>query len=372
VEIAEAECCAHILEHGAPFVAPFEVRISGPSMATLSELGRRASQVLRQSAGVRNVRDNYGHRVVKLVAEVNEPVARRIGVDQSLVADQLRYRLDGLVASHMREGDERIEITMRLPPSSRQDVADLDAVYFKPIPDASLIPFAAVARLVPKWEAASIWRRDGQRTLSVLAYPKFGRTAAQVSREFLPQLMMLQQQLPTGYTMELGGENEQRHEAESGLLKNAVYAVFVIMLLLMIEFRSLRLTLMILALLPLSLGGAMPGLFLTGWPLNFMAIMGILILFGVVVNDAVVLVDGFEKRRRAGQPLADLVVAGTIERSRHVVITTVTTVAGFLPLALSPSLLWPPLAIVIIGGLSLATLVTLVAIPAAYVILRPS
>jgi multidrug efflux pump subunit AcrB len=364
-----AECCVHILEHGAPFVAPFEVRISGPSITTLRELGRRATDEVKEAPGVRNVRNNYGNEALKLTAQVNEPVAVRIGMDQSMVADQLRYRLDGLVVGQLREDDERIEISLRLPLSGRGDAADLNSIYFKPTPASKAIPFAAVAKLVPRWEAASIYRRDGQRTLSVLAYPDFGLTPAEVSRNFAPRLASLSKRFPPGYSLQLGGENEQRNEAETNLLKNAVYAVFVILLLLMIEFHSFRLSLIILALLPLSLGGAMPALFLTGWPLNFMALMGIMILFGVVVNDAVVLVDGYEKRRRAGEAVATLVVAGTLERSRHVVITTFTTIAGFLPLALSPSLLWPPLALVVIGGLAVATLITLLAIPAAYALL---
>jgi len=144
----------------------------------------------------------------------------------------------------------------------------------------------------------------------------------------------------------------------------------LILLLLIAEFRSFRLAGMILTIIPLSLGGTMLGLWMTGWPLNFMAIMGMMILIGIVVNDAVILVDGYERRRRRGQALRERVLEGTLERTRHVVITTVTTIAGFLPLALSPSLLWPPLAIAIIGGLSVATLLTLITIPAAYVCLQ--
>jgi len=366
--VAGAECCVHILEHGAPFVAPFEIRISGPSLATLRELGRRAADQLQRTPGVRNVRTNFGSDTLKLVAQVNEPVARQIGLDQTTVADELRYRLDGLAAGHLREDDERIEIAVRLPAAARKDVTDLSSIYFKPRADAP-IPFSAAAAVVPTWEASSIYRRDGERTLSVLAYPQFGFTPAEVSKRFSPWLATLQQGLPPGYGLQLGGENEQRHEAESHLLGNAIYAIFPIVLLLMIEFRSLRLTVLILAVVPLALGGAMMGLFLTGWPLNFMAMMGMIMLIGVVVNDALILVDGFQRRRKAGEPITELVVAGTLERSRHVVITTVTTIAGFLPLALSPSLLWPPLAIVIIGGLFLATLITLVGIPAAYVLL---
>jgi len=229
---------------------------------------------------------------------------------------------------------------VRLPVAMRRGIADLASVYFKPSAEAGLIPLSAVARVRPKWEAASIYRRDGQRTLSVLAYPEFGRTPAQVAAGFTGALAALARDFPPGYHLVVGGENEQRHEAESGLLSKAVYAVCVIVLLLVAEFHSLRLTALILAVIPLSLGGTMLALWLTGWPLNFMAIMGMMMLIGVVVNDAVILVDGFEQRRGGQQPTAELVVAGTLERTRHVVITTVTTIAGFLPLALSPSLLW--------------------------------
>ena len=369
-QIADAHCVAHILEHGAPFVAPFEVRISGPAITTLEELGRRVSRRLEETEGVRNVRMNYGRPSLKLIAQVNEPAARHLGLDQQTVADQLRYRIDGLPASFLREGDEQIGIHVRLPAEDRNDVLDLNSIYFQPPQPLPPLPFAAVATWKASWEPGSIYRRDGQRTLSVLGYPQFGLTAAQVSTRFDMQLQQLARQLPAGYALELGGENEQRQQAESNLMGRAIYAVFPVLLLLLAEFRSLRLALLILAVVPLSLAGVMLGLFVTGWPLNFMAIMGMIMLIGVVVNDALILVDGFERRRELGQTVSEAAVHGTLERSRHVVITTVTTIAGFFPLAVSPSLLWPPLAIAIIVGLACATTITLVAVPAAYVVLR--
>ena len=368
MRISDADCVVHILEHGAPFTAPFEVRVSGSAIPALREAGRRVTSLLSETPGVRNIRSDYGNDSMKLVVQVNEPIARRMAIDQRKVADQLRQRVDGLVASHFREGDELLPINVRLPAMARASVTDLDRMYFKPDRSGEAIPFAAVATLETEWEPASIYRRDGLRTLSILAYPQFGLTAAQVSGRVEDRIHRLDRSLPEGYTLELGGESEQRREAESNLLGGAVYAGFPILLLLIAEFRSLRISLMILCLVPLSLAGVMLGLFVTGWPLNFMAIMGMMMLFGIVINDALILVDGFEARRAAGQPIRELVVAGTMERSRHIVITTATTIAGFLPLALSPSLLWPPLAIAIIGGLSVATLLTLIAIPAAYVV----
>ena len=370
--IAGAQCVVHILEHGAPFVAPFEVRISGPSLETLDELGRRAAVTLAATSGVREIRDNYGTEALQLIAQVNEPVARSFGIDQTSVADELRFRLDGLVASHLQEGDERIGINVRLAGAARDDVADLNAVYFKPTPAANWIPFSAVATLEPSWQASSIYRRDGQRTLTVLAYPDFGLTAAQVSTQFAPRLAALAASLPAGYRLELGGESEQRHEAEHNLLRKSVYTICLFILLLTIEFRSFRLSGLILAVIPLSLAGTMLALWVTAWPLNFMAIMGMMMLIGVMVNDAVILVDGYERRRTAGEAVRALVVDGTLERTPHVIVTSVTTIAGFLPLALSPSPLWPPLAIAIIGGLTTSTLLCLVGVPAAYVLLRHS
>ncbi len=360
----------HILEHGAPFVAPFEVRITGPNVETLQELGRRASAVLARTPGVRNVRDNYGNEALQLIAQVNEPVARAIGIDQGTVADELRYRLDGLVASHLQEGDERIDIRVRLASGQRDDIADLNAVYFKPTAEAPLIPFSSVATLTPSWQAASIYRRDGQRTLSVLAYPEFGLTAAQVSKRFAPELAHLAASLPPGYDLVFGGESEQRHEAESNLRDKAIYTFCLIILLLMAQFHSFLVAGLILAVIPLSLGGAMVGLWLTGYPLNFMAIMGMMMLVGVMVTNAIILVEGYERRRDAGEPMRQLVIEGTHERTLHVVVTSVNTIAGFVPLALSHSPLWPPLAIAIIGGLSMSTVICLVALPAGYLLLR--
>jgi multidrug efflux pump subunit AcrB len=365
-----AHCVVHILEHGAPFVAPFEVRITGPNLETLQELGRRAGTMLAATPGVRNVRDNFGNEALQLVAQVNEPVARTIGIDQGTVADELRYRLDGLVASHLQEADERIDIRVRLADAQRDDIADLNAVYFKPSGDAPLIPFSSVATLEPSWEAASIYRRDGQRALSVLAYPGFGLTAAQVSEQFEPKLQQMAATLPPGYHLELGGENEQRHEAESNLRNRSIYTFCIIILLLVAQFHSFGLAALILAVIPMSLGGAMAGLWLTGYPLNFMAIMGMMMLVGVMVTNAIILVERYEQLRDTGKPMREIVIEGTHERTLHVVVTSVNTIAGFIPLALSHSPLWPPLAIAIIGGLTMSTVICLVALPAGYLLLR--
>jgi multidrug efflux pump subunit AcrB len=369
-QVSEAHYVVHVLEHGAPFVAPFEVRISGPSLEVLEELGRRATSILAATPGVRNIRNNFGNQALELVADVNEPVARRIGIDQGTVADELRHRIDGLVASQIQEGDERIDINVRLAGAQRDDIADLNAVYFKPTPSAPLIPFSSVATLSPRWKAASIYRRDSERTLSVLAYPQFGLTAAQVSRNFEPQLTALASTLPPDYRLELGGESEQRHDAESNLRNKTIYTFCIIILLLVLEFHSLRLAGLILAIVPLSIGGAMVGLWLTGWPLNFMAIMGMTMLAGMLVTNAVILVDGYERRREAGEAMPQLVIEGTQERSLHVVVTTANTITGFIPLAISASPLWPPMAIAMIGGLSTSVLVCFVLVPAAYTLLR--
>jgi multidrug efflux pump subunit AcrB len=226
-----------------------------------------------------------------------------------------------------------------------------------------------VASLRPDWQTASIYRRDGQRTLSVLAYPEFGSTAADVSKRFLPGLRALGASLPAGYTLELGGENEQRREAETNLAKNAVYGLLIVLMLVMAEFRSLRLTGLIGGVVVCSVSGGLLALWLTRWPLNFMAMMGMAMHAGVADNDATVLIDGLERRRRAGEPLVDLVLDGTRERIRHVIITS-TSIGGYLPMALSSSLLWPPLAIVMIGGLAFSTILTLVVVPAAYLLLQ--
>jgi len=369
-QVPGAHCCVHILEHGAPLQAPFEIRIRGESIVSLREIGRRVTVLLRSTPGVRNVRTNYGNTAPRLIAEVNEPVARYAGIDQLQVTYALRSRFDGLNAGFLQDADERFDILVRLAPERRRDVNSLSSLYFTPENTDAFVPYTSVATTEIEWEDFSIYRRDGTRTLSVLAYPDFGLTAAQVAGRFRQKIASLEKTLASNYEIDLGGENEQRVEAERNLLAGGVYTFFLVVLLLVAEFRSLSLTAIILAVIPLSMAGALVALVLTGWPLNFMALMGMLMLMGVVVNDTVILLDGLERPCDESQNLADRVVKGAIERSRHIVITTVTTIAGFLPLAFTRSLLWPPLAIAIIGGLIMATMLTLFAVPAAYYWLR--
>lgn len=341
-------------------------RISGHDEATLKSLGERIKLALRQVPGVMAVRDDWDNRVPKLDVLIDQRKARRLGVTSEDVATSLGARFTGIDVSMLRDGDTLVPLVVRGSQAERQRPEDVVNTLIYPATGAAPVPLSAVARVSLGSEPSVLRRRDLARTLTVEARSE-GQTAQQVVERLAPRIAALE--LPPGYRIELGAEIEEAAEANAALRQYLPLAGVAMLILFVWQFGSFRKLALILAITPFVSIGVAPALTIAGEPLGFMANFGLLSLAGIIVNNAVLLLERIEAELHAGRNSREAIIAAAVQRLRPIVMTKLTFVAGLVPLLLFGGPLWSGMAVTIIGGLSLGTLVTLGLVPVLYELL---
>ncbi|MDR6230765.1 multidrug efflux pump [Pseudomonas sp. SORGH_AS199] len=337
-------------------------RLSGPDETVLRQLGANLADLLAAVPGTRDIQDDWGPRLLRYQVEVDPARARAAGLDRRDLAQALQLAGDGLSGAQLRDGQYPVEIAARSTPRG----GDPSTLLVYPQGGATPLPLAAVARIELASEAGVKVRRNLQRTLTVSARNP-GMTAATLVATLAPQLPTLQ--LPPGYRLELGGESEDSAAANDALLRYLPLAAVAMLLLFLWQFDSWRKVLIIVASIPFILIGVALALWLSGHPFGFMATFGLLSLAGIIVNNAVLLLERIEAERQAGKPLVLALLDAAGERLRPIIMTKLTCILGLIPLMLFAGPLWTGMAISMIGGLALGTLVTLGLIPVLYALL---
>ena len=364
--IPEAEVVVRKLEQGPPVDAPIELRLFGDRLDRLAEAADRVVRVVRSVPGTVDVRHTLSTGSPVLRVEIDDAAAGRRGIDRSDVSTALFGQTRGLPVGQFRADDDPIPIVLRSAAGETSSVSDLPGLDV-PTPHGDPVAMGQVARLGLEWRPALIEHLDRRRMTAVLSQLEPGRTYSDVTRELMPRLAELE--LPEGVELEIGGAAESSGEANSALLGSVPIGVMLLLGILLGEFRSFRRVGIVLATVPLAATGVVPGLLFTGQPFGFMSMLGVVALVGVVVNNAIVLLEVIEARREDGAEVPEAVAQAIARRARPILLATATTVAGLLPLALSETTLWPPLAWAMISGLLASTLLTLLVVPALYVVL---
>ncbi|HEK3745007.1 TPA: efflux RND transporter permease subunit [Pseudomonas aeruginosa] len=343
-------------------------RIFGPDEAVLKGLGEQIKGELRKVPGVVGVRDDWNNRIPRVDVQIDQAKARRLGVTSEDVATSLAARFSGVDVSMLRDGDTLVPVVVRGTPLQRQQTEDVANTLVYPA-GATPVPLSAIARVSLASEPSVVRRRDLSRTLTVEGRSET-ETAQQVVDRLAPFVSTLK--LPPGYSVELGAEIEEAAEANAALSEYLPHAAIAMLILFIWQFGSFRKLLLILSIIPFTLIGVAPALKLAGEPLGFMANFGLLSLAGIIVNNAVLLLERIEAELHAGRLPRDAVINAAVQRLRPIVMTKLTCVAGLVPLLLFGGPLWSGMAITIIGGLALGTLVTLGMVPALYELLFDS
>lgn len=338
-------------------------RLSGPDEVVLRQLGSDLADLLAAVPGTRDIQDDWGPRLLRYQVEVDPARARAAGLDRRDLAQTLQLAGDGLSGARLRDGQCAVEIAARSPAPD----GDPGSLLVYPQGGGAPLPLGAVARIELASEAGVKVRRNLQRTLTVSARNP-GMTAATLVATLAPQLPTLQ--LPPGYRLELGGESEDSAAANDALLRYLPLAAVAMLLLFLWQFDSWRKVLIIVASIPFILIGVALALWLSGHPFGFMATFGLLSLAGIIVNNAVLLLERIEAERQAGKPLIPALLDAAGERLRPIIMTKLTCILGLIPLMLFAGPLWTGMAISMIGGLALGTLVTLGLIPVLYGLLH--
>ena len=364
--VPEARVFVKELQQGQIMEAPVEVRISGDDIATLETLGNQAEEILRHTPGATYIHTDWHEDAWQVGMNVREEVANRMGLTNAGLAQQLAAGFEGAPMTTFWEGDRGVDVVLRLSPADRQSFQNVSDTYVMSPVTGAKVPLAAVASLTSEWQPGRIVRRNGVRTLTVRAFPGRGRLASEILGHARKQLDTMA--LPAGYRIEYGGEFENQQEV-SGELRNALLiSLVLIFLILLFQFRTLVDPLIVMVAFPLALPGAALGLLITHNTFGFTAFIGIISVGGLVVRNSIILIDYIHERMKSGVDLEQAALEAGERRLRPIFLTSAAAAVGVIPMILSGSSLWSPLASVIAFGLLGSMVFTLVAIPVLFVV----
>lgn len=364
----EAEVIPRALGQGPPVNAPIEVQVLTSDPQKLVAATEMVYTELRQTTGVVDARHNLGQGVPTLEYTVNDAVASRHGLSRSDVALTLLGRTQGVEIGQYRTGEEPVPIVVRSRSGQHFPVEQLQSVTVYG-DQGQAVPLMQLATVEVEWKPGAIYRLDQSRYSTVSSQLEDGIGFGAVMRDLVPRLEALD--LPHGVKLSYGGEQKSSGEANSALAGAAPLGMLMLLVFLLVEFNSFSRIGIILTTVPLVVVGVVPGLLLSGSPFGFNSLVGVIALVGIVVNNAIVLIDVLDEKLAQGYSLADAVVASVQRRTRPIILTTLTTIAGLAPLTVTSATQWPPMAWAIISGLLASTIMTLVVIPAlCFTVLR--
>jgi len=360
--LPEAQVIARRLGQGPPTDAPVEIRLFGKEPAALAAAAEAVMRELRSTPGAIDVRHRLGDGTPTLHFDIDEAEAARYGIGRTAIAQALAQATHGREISTWRVGREPVPILLRKPEG---ELLPEQALRGLPIAtSAGPMPLDLFVRTRVSLEPSVIEHRDLERMTAVLAQTAEGVTYGQVLDRVMPRLRALE--LPPGVRLQLGGDAAEAASANSALFQTLPVGLLLLLVFLLWQFNSFRLVGIILVTVPLAAIGVIPGLILAGQPFSFTAMLGVIALIGIVVNNAIVLIDVIERHRAGGMAIDAAITEAVGRRIRPILLTTATTIAGLLPLTFTQSTLWPPMAWAIISGLLAATVLTLLVIPATY------
>jgi multidrug efflux pump len=352
---------------GPPVKYPVQVRISGKDSAAIFAIVDQVKAKLRSFPKATNIVDDWGLRTKKLVVKIDQARARRAGVSSQDVALSLQTLFSGFEVTQYREDDKVIPVTMRSVTADRQDLGKLETHQVYAQGSGKSVPLSQIARLELAWEPSKVIRRNRLRTVSVNANLLPGGNAMAITAALTPWLQQQKRSWPVGIYYELGGEIESSGKANKSINDQLPIAFFIILMLLVAQFNSLRRPVIILLVLPLGLVGVAIGLLVARSYFGFMTLLGVVSLFGIVINNAIVLIDRIKLEiEENGLDPAQAVIQASQQRLRPILLTTATTIVGLVPLWLGGSPMFVPMAIAIIFGLGFATVLTLGVVPTLY------
>jgi multidrug efflux pump len=376
-EVPEARILVRQLEQGPPFDAPVEVRIFGPDLNELRLLGEQVRAELAAIPEVIHVRSELSEPSLKIALDVNEANARMAGIQRESLAGQLNSTYDGALGGSVLEATEELPVRVRLAAAQRGKIDELRSFDILPVNATAIdggesvtgydgVPLTSLAGIRLQAEFAAIPHFNSQRMNEIQAFIPAGELPSTVLAKFQKRLKSLEWQLPNGYYLEYGGETEKRNDAVGNLVASVGVLIVMMVATLVLSFGSFRMASIIGSVGMLSVGLGLGALYLFGYPFGFMAIVGTMGLAGVAINDSIVVLAAIrsDPAARAGNAVA--ISAVVVRASRHVLATSLTTIAGFLPLIMGGGGFWPPLAVAIAGGVAGATLLALYFVPAAY------
>jgi multidrug efflux pump subunit AcrB len=340
-----------------------DVEISGPDADRLLALGAQARSLFQAAPGIRDNDDDWGNKVLKVVIDINQDRVRQLGITSEEITQMLKTYFGGSAVSIYREGDNTIPIALRAGEATYRSLEGLTSATFAK--NGTLIPLAQIATLRTGFDFSRIRRKNQERTI-IVSGRSASLTAGDLLNSIQPGLRALD--LSGGYRIDIGGEIQKSEETNGKLAAGIPAAIAVMVIAIILQFNSFRRTLLTFITIPLILVGIPFGLLATGQPLSFFGTLGIISLAGIIINNAIVLIDQIDIER-SHLALREAIVAASQKRLRPILLTSATTVLGLAPMAIAGGALWQPMAVLMMSGLAVASLLTLLFVPACYFLL---
>lgn len=364
--IAGARIDVRELETGKPVGIPVSVRVSGEDIAQLRAIAERTKALFRSIPGTARTRDDWGSDTFSVKLEVDPDRANLAGVTNLDVALSSAAAMNGMTVGQLREGIHQIDIVARLRAEERARLGDIENLYVSSQSGPQKVPLRQVSQITYSLQTEKIRRRGQFRTVTISTFPQHGVLPSEILKEAKPGLDALQRSLPIGYTLEIGGEAEEQKKTFGSMVVVLGLLIAAIYVMLTIQFKNAIKPLVVFATLPFGAVAAMVSLVVMGAPFSFMAFLGIISLMGVIVSHIIVLFDYIEEAHERGESLRESLIDAGVHRLRPVLVTVAATVLGLIPLALHGGPLWQPLCYAQIGGLTAATVLTLLLVPVLY------
>jgi len=366
--IAGARIDVRQLESGAAVGLPVAIRISGDDIPTLRAAAEQVKAGIRSIPQAARVRDDWGDESFAVKLQIDTDRANMAGISNLDVAGSSVAGMNGAEVTTLREGDKQIPVVVRMRMEERAQLADIKNLYVYSSQGTQKIPLQQVSSIAYSTETEKLRRRNQFRTITVSCMPEEGVLASEIMKAARPRLTEIASALPPGYRMEVGGEEENQVKGFKDLLMVMGISIAMIFLALVFQFKHAIKPFIVFAAIPYGLVGAIGALFIMGAPFGFMAFLGIVSLVGVIVSHIIVLFDFIEEKHAEGHPFEEALLDAGIMRLRPVLITVGATVIALFPLASHGGPLWEPLCYAQIGGLCVATLITLLLVPVIYAI----
>ncbi|TXJ04548.1 MAG: efflux RND transporter permease subunit [Alicycliphilus sp.] len=366
-EFPEARGRVKLLPNGPPVPYPVQFRVIGSDPAVLRQRADEVKTVMRANTHMIGVNDNWNESVKAVRLEIDQEKARTLGVSSQSIAQAARTMFTGTTVGQYREGDRLIDIVLRQTQDERDTISGIANAYL-PTASGRSIPLTQIAQPVFSWEPGVMWRSGRDYAITVQGDLVEGMQGATITEQLLPELRTLEARWQAtggnGVRIEVAGAVEESSKGSSSIVAGVPIMLFIVFTLLMLQLHSFSRSMLVFLTGPLGIAGVAGALLLLGRPFGFVALLGVIALMGMIQRNSVILIDQIELNRAAGRSTWDSIVTAAVWRMRPIALTAAAAVLAMIPL--SRNVFWGPMAVAIMGGLIVATVLTLLALPAMY------
>lgn len=348
---------------GPPVGWAVQMRVTGPDRAQVRLIADQVKERFHQNPLLGTIHDDWLEPVTSMKLVIDQDRARALGVSSQRVRQMLYAAMSGAELDQFRDGEETVSIVAREPDATRSLLTAVESVYI-PTDNGTFVPVSQIARVVPVQENGIEWRRDRLPTISVKATVPDGVEPNDLALKMYKGMDDLVSALPSGYKVEIQGGAEDAAESQMSIAAKAPVMLFVIVVLLMIQLQHFGKSMLVLATGPLGIIGAAAALLITGAPFGFVAILGVIALLGIIIRNSIILVDQIDQDIASGMPRQEAIIGSAVRRFRPIMLTALVAVLALIPI--SRGLFWGPLAYAMMGGIMVATVLTILVLPAGY------